>query len=293
MRTLTTLVTVASCLIAINATVFASATRAEDRYVPMVTFSVGDKPGDLLAGSDVFLTEYRFSAGDHSYALARSLRASVVRDLVFIDDKLACVRAQRPADPAEAEDFWTGDDDRRDSVFRWEWANEAAGLEYLAAMLREACSLEPIRERRQLEHEWSNRTLTGAEVARAAGEIGMQLPGAVLLGVLSQGYYTNETEADRRARSRFKRHDREDVEQRIWSLRLGSPKEALAALLGVPDVQFTWSKTGTTVNAYRLGSANRFFVGLVDGRAVWVHSDYPGLILQAKIAAQREADSAK
>ena len=293
MRTLTAVVTVASCLIAINATVFASATRAEDRYVPMVTFSVGDKPGDLLAGSDVFLTEYRFAAGDHSYALARSLRASVVRDLVFIDDKLACVRAQRPVGPAEAKDFWTEGDDRRDSVFRWEWANEVAGLEYLAAMLREACSLEPIRERRQLEHEWSNRTLTGAEVARAAGEIGMQLPGAVLLGVLSQGYYTNESEADRRARSRFKRHDREDVEQRIWSLRLGSPQEGFAALLGVPDVQFTWSKTGTTVNAYRLGSANRFFVGLVDGRAVWVHSDYPGLILQAKIAAQREADSAK
>lgn len=293
MRTLTTVVTGASYLIAINATVFASATRAEDRYVPMVTFSVGDKPGDLLAGSDVFLTEYRFAAGDHSYALARSLRASVVRDLVFIDDKLACVRTQRPADPAEAEDFWTGDDDRRDSVFRWEWANEAAGLEYLAAMLREACSLEPIRERRQLEHEWSNRTLTGADVARAAGEIGMQLPGALLLGVLSHGYYTYPSEADRRERSWFKRHDREDVEQRIWSLRLGSPKEALAALLGVPDVQFTWPKTGTTVNAYRLGSANRFFVGLVDGRAVWVHSDYPGLILQAKIAAQREADSAK
>jgi len=259
----------------------------------MVTFSVGDEPGDHLAGSDVFLTEYRFSAGDHSYALARSLRASVVRDLVFIDDKLACVRAQRPADPAEAEDFWTGDDDRRDSVFRWEWANEVAGLEYLAAMLREACSLEPIHERRQLEHKWSNRTLTGAEVARAAGEIGMQLPGVLLLGVLSQGYYTYPSEADRRERSWFKRHDREDVEQRIWSLRLGSPKEALAALLGVPDVQFTWSKTGTTVNAYRLGSANRFFVGLVDGRAVWVHSDYPGLILQAKIATQREADSAK
>jgi hypothetical protein len=293
MRIPTTAVTVASCLIAVIATVFAPATGAADRYLPMVTFSVGDRPAELRAGSDVFLTEYRFAAGDHFYALARSLRASVVRELVFIDDRLACVRAQRAADRAEAEDFSTGDDDRRDSVYRWEWANEAAGLEYLAGLLREACGLEPIRERRQLDHEWSNRTLTGAEVARAAGEIGMQLPGALLLGVLSHGYYTAGSEADRRERSMFERHDREDVEQKIWSLRLGSPQEGLAALLGVPDGQFTWSKTGTTVNAYRLGSANHFFVGLVGGRAVWVHSDYPGLILQAKIAAQREVNNAK
>jgi len=94
-------------------------------------------------------------------------------------------------------------------------------------------------------------------------------------------------------RRAVERSNRNDVEQRIWSITLGLPQEELAAVLGVPDVQFTWPKTGTTVNAYRLGSSHGFFVGLIDGRPSWIRTDYPGLILQAKLAAKRQADTQK
>src|SRR5688572_14371770 len=56
---------------------------------------------------------------------------------------------------------------------------------------------------------------------------------------------TDDPDDVRRA---VERSNRNDVEQRIWSITLGLPQEELAAVLGVPDVQFTWPKTGTTVN---------------------------------------------
>jgi hypothetical protein len=201
----------------------------------LATFAVGDKPVDVTSYSDAFLTEYRFQSDGHSYALSRSLRGVVARDLVFIDDRLACVLKKRRYSPwyrgDDASLFWSDRQIWQDPVAKWEWASEPDGLEYLAAMLREACGLEPIRERR----------------------------------------------------------DRRDIEQRLWSLTLGLPQEALPPLLGVPDVEYTWAKTATTVNAYHLGSANRFFVGLIDGRVAWIHADYPGLIMQAKLAAQQQA----
>ena len=87
--------------------------------------------------------------------------------------------------------------------------------------------------------------------------------------------------------------DRREVEQLIWSLTLGLPSDGLAALLPAPDVQYTWPKTGTTVIAYRLGLPYQLFVGLIDGRVAWIHADYPGLILQAKLAAQHAAATRK
>lgn len=296
--------TVARWLAAAAAALLGSAAGAEDRYVPLATFKVGDKPGDLASGSSAFLTEYRFQSGGHSYALSRSLRDAVGRDLVFIDDRLVCVLKKRryshwysggQTDTSSfwSDDDWTGPVYRKDPVHKWEWANEPGGLEYLAAMLREACGLEPIHERRELEREWSSRTMTGAEIADATGNALAQTAAALPLAILSGGYYTARTEGDVRAEQAVKQQDRREVEQFIWSMTLGLPPEGLAALLPVPDLQYTWPKTGTTVNAYHLGSPNRFFVGLIDGRVVWIHADYPGLILQAKLAARQQADTRK
>jgi len=216
---------------------------AEVRYLHLATIAVGDKPADVMSRSGAFLTEYRFESGGHSYALSRALQGVVARDLVFIDDWLACVVKKRRYGHRndDTSQFWWDQDHWKDPVAKWEWANEPGGLEYLAAMLREACGLAPIRERRQLEREWSRRTMTGAEIGDGAVEVAKVLP--------------------------------------------------VAILFGVPDVQYTWPKTGTTVNAYYLGSLNRYFVGLIDGRAVWIHADYPGLLLQSKIAAQQQANN--
>lgn len=291
MRVWSTAPTVTRWLVTAVATMLASEAGAEVRYLPLATIAVGDKPTDVMSRSDAFLTEYRFESGGHSYALARALQGVVARDLVFIDDRLVCVLKKRRYNPRtnDTSHFWSDQDHWKDPVAKWEWANEPDGLEYLAATLREACGLEPIRERRQLEREWSRRTMTGEEIADGAVEVVQILPLVILVGVVSQGYGSWPSQADKDQRSAFERQDRQDVERRIWSLTLGLPQEGLPAVLGVPDVEYTWPKTGTTVNAYYLGSLNRYFVGLVDGRAVWIHADYPGLLMQSKIAAQQQA----
>ena len=69
-------------LVAAVATLLASAAGAEMRYLPLATFAAGDKPGDVASYSEVVLTEYRFQAGGHSYAMSRALRSEVARDLV-------------------------------------------------------------------------------------------------------------------------------------------------------------------------------------------------------------------
>ena len=133
--------------------------------------------------------------------------------------------------------------------------------------------------------------MTGAEIAEAVGEgaakLAAEFPAIFAYGASVRG----DDPAD--VRQAVARSNRNDVEQRIWSLTLGLPQEELALVLGVPDVQYTWPKTGTTVNAYRLGSRDPFFVGLIDGRAGWIRADYAGLILQAKLAAQLQADTQK
>jgi hypothetical protein len=282
-------------LIAAVATLLASAAGAEIRYLPLATFAAGDKPGDVASYSEVVLTEYRFQAGGHSYAMSRALRSIVARDLVFIDDRLVCVvRERRYPDFSWwiPKSFWSDHDHWQHPIGKWEWANELGGLEYLAALLREACGLEPIPERRQLEREWSGRTMTGAEIAETVGEIAAMFAVYSIPAVLTSGYCCESRENDD-VRSAVARRDRNELEQLVWSLTLGLPQEELAAVLGVPDVQYTWPKTGTTVNAYHLGSLDRFFVGLINGRAAWIHTDYPGLILQAKLAAKRRADIQK
>jgi len=291
--------TVARWLVAAVAALFASAAGAEVRYIPLGTFAAGDKPGDVASYSEAVLTEYRFQAGGHSYAMSRALRSDVARDLVFIDERLACVAKERrysntfsfDVSPVDTSQFWS-DDHWQDPVSKWEWVNEPGGLEYLAALLREACGLQPIRERRQLEREWSGRTMTGAEIAETVGEIAAMFAVYSIPAVLTSGYCCESRENDD-VRSAVARRDRNELEQLVWSLTLGLPQEELAAVLGVPDVQYTWPKTGTTVNAYHLGSLDRFFVGLINGRAAWIHTDYPGLILQAKLAAKRQPDTQK
>ncbi len=128
--------------------------------------------------------------------------------------------------------------------------------------------------------------MTGADIAKAIGEDAKQWAAGFPASAGNNGPTDD-------VRAAVARSDRNDVEQRVWSLTLGLSQEELAAVLGVPDVQYTWPKTGTTVNAYRLGSLDRFFVGVIDGRVAWIHTDYPGLILQAKLAAKRQADTQK
>lgn len=281
------------------ATLFVSSASAGDQYLRMATYAVGDRPIDVASYSDAFLTEYRFQSGAHSYALSRSLRDAVARDLVFIDDRLACVLKKRRYSAWYHGDdpslFWSDRQIWQDPVAKWEWASESGGLEYLAALLRDACGLEPVRERRELQRDWGSRTKTAHEtadeLADTASDFGKWFVVWGPLCVLAQGYcpnYESKYQWDE-----FERRDRRDIEQRIWSLILGLPQEKLPAEFGVPDVQYTWPKTATTVNAYYLGSPNRFFVGLIDGRVVWVHADYPGLIMQAKLAAQQQADTGK
>jgi hypothetical protein len=129
--------------------------------------------------------------------------------------------------------------------------------------------------------------MTGAEIADATGEIITQLATDLPLAVLSGGYYSSVTDEDYRFRQAFEQQDRREVEQLIWSLTPGLPSEGLATLLPAPDVQYTWPKTGTTVIAYRLGLPCHLFVGVIAGRVAWIHAGYPGLIMQAKLAAQQ------
>jgi hypothetical protein len=291
--------TIARWLAAAVATLLASAAAGEDQYLRMATYAVGDKPADVTSYSDAVLTEYRFRSGAHSYALSRSLRGAVARDLVFIDDRLVCVlKTTRyshwySGGYIDSAGFWSDHDHWTAPVYKWEWANEPDGLEYLAAMLREGCGLESIPERRELQRDWGSRTMTGDEIAASAGEIGAQAAQFLLeipFYALAHGYGPSEP---MNRWTDFERRDRRDVEQRLWSLSLGLPQEELAAEIGVPDVQYTWRRTDTVVNAYHLGSLSRFFVGLSDGRVAWIHADYPGLIMQAKLAAQQQADTQK
>ena len=185
--------TVARWLVAAVAALFASAAGAEIRYIPLGTFAAGDKPGDVTSYSEAVLTEYRFQSGGHSYAMARALRGVVVRDLVFMDERLACVAKERrysntfsfDVSPVATSQFWSDHDHWQDPVAKWEWANEPGGLEYLAALLREACGLEPIRERRQLEREWSRHTMTAAEIPEAVGKIVAQLAADLVPALLT------------------------------------------------------------------------------------------------------------
>ncbi len=64
--------TVARWLVAAVAPLFASAGGAEVQYLREARFAVGDKPGDVASYSEVVLTEYRFQAGGHSYAMSRA-----------------------------------------------------------------------------------------------------------------------------------------------------------------------------------------------------------------------------
>ena len=88
--------------------------------------------------------------------------------------------------PVDTSRFWSDHDHWQDPVSKWEWANEPGGLEYLAALLREACGLEPIRERRQLEREWSRRTMTAAEIPEAVGEIAAKFAADLVPAVLTE-----------------------------------------------------------------------------------------------------------
>lgn len=283
-------------LVAALAPILAFDATAEHLYLSRPTFAVGDRPADVMAGCDAFLTEYRFQSGAHTYALTRALRGNIARDLVFIDERLVCVLNKRRYTSWYSfhgtAQFWSDQAHWQDPVAKWEWANEPGGLEYLAAMLRESCGLEPISERRELGHEWSSRSMTGGEIADATGEILTELAAELPIAILGRGYSRDDGGAQR-ARQVFEQQDRREVERLIWSLTLGLPSEGLAALLPAPDVQYTWPKTGTTVIAYRLGLPYQLFVGLVDGRVAWIHADYPGLILQAKLAAQHAAATRK
>jgi hypothetical protein len=280
-------------LVAALAPILASDATAEHLYLSLPTFAVGDRPADVMAGCDAFLTEYRFQSGTHTYALTRALRGNMARNLIFIDERLVCVLNKRQyahwhSFQNEGQ-FWSDQGHWQDPVAKWEWANEPGGLEYLAAMLREACGLETIRERRELEHEWSSRSMTSGEIANATGDVLAGIAASLPLAVLSHGYYSAPPEDAVRARQASEQRDRREVEQLIWSLPLGVPMAGIATLLPVPDVQYTWPRTGTEVTAYRLGLPSHFFVGVIDGQIAWIHAGYPGLILQSKLAAQHAA----
>ena len=99
---------------------------------------------------------------------------------------------------ADPERFWSDHDHWQPPIGKWEWANEPGGLEYLAALLREACGLEPIRERRQLEREWSGRTMTGAEIAETVGEIAAMFAVYSIPAMLTSGTPANRGRTTRR-----------------------------------------------------------------------------------------------
>jgi len=288
----------ARSLAAIVSIALGSAASADSKFLRIATYAAGDEAAAVVSYSDAVLTEYRFEAGGHTYALSRSLRGVDARDLIFIDDRLACVYGKR----RYSSWLWGGDrpslfwSDRHiweEPVAKWEWVYEPGGLEYLAAMLREACGLEVIQERRVLTADWGRRSETPEETKDRVSKNARDVAGWFMVWgpvcAFAGGYcpsYEPPYELDK-----FARIDRREVEQFVWSLPLGIAQEEIPAALGVPDAEYVWPSNGTVVQAYRLGSLSRFFIGLVDGRVAWIHAEYPGLILQAKIAASELAGS--
>lgn len=263
-----------------------------------------DLPSEVLQRSDRHLTEYRFLHGGHTYALARTLREKRVRNLVFIDSRLACAFGEhkyRPgkgpfwpfggdpeSDPYAGAEYWPflWDTERwTDPRYQWEWAAEADGLAYLAAKLRESCGLEPPSPVRPLTRPWSNESATRAEAAAANRAAGPRSPGAYYQpGPLFPFGEAGWINGDPRAMSAEEQRLRATTETCIWSVRLGGTQAAPIEHVGGHDAEFQWPDSRTTVRAYQLGTAYPCYVGLVDGKAVWARGNYPGLRRQSESA---------
>jgi len=263
-----------------------------------------DLPSEVLQRSECHLTEYRFLHGGHTYALVRTLQDKRVRNLVFIDSRLACAfdeHKYRPrkyqywpfrddtASPLYADaEYWSflWDTERwTDPRYQWEWAAEADGLAYLATKLRESCDLEPPSPARPLAQSWSTESATKAEAAAANRAAGPRSPGGYyqpgLLFPFGEAGWLN---GDPAAMSAEEKRLRATAETCIWSVPLGGARAAPIEHVGGHDAEFQWPASRTTVRAYQLGTAYPCYVGIVDGRAVWVRSNYPGLRRQSERA---------
>jgi hypothetical protein len=263
-----------------------------------------DLPSVVLQRSDCHLTEYRFLHGGHTYALVRTLQNKRVRNLIFIDSRLACAFDEYKYRPRkdqhwpfkddtasqlyEGAEYWPflWDTERwTDPRYQWEWAAEADGLAYLAAKLRESCGLQPPSLVRPLTRPWSTESATKAEAVAANRAAGPRSPGGYyqpgLLFPFGEAGWINGDPAEMSAEEKRLRATAEIC---IWSVRLGGTQAAPIEHVGGHDAEFQWPDSRTTVRAYQLGTAYPCYVGLVDGRAVWARGNYPGLRRQSERA---------
>jgi hypothetical protein len=125
------------------------------------------------------------------------------------------------------------------------------------------------------------------EIATAFDDVGPKTPLRISIDTRSHWAFDPVKRSERNQRQHSA------AELCIWSLTLGLPQERLTPVLGPPDAEFVLPETGTTVNAYRLGSNYPCYVGIILGKAAWVRGNYPGIRRQAEVATRDEVDSSQ
>ena len=251
----------------------------------------GETPESVIERMYEVHVEYQLVAGGHRYAAARAASsAGEYYDLVFIDGVLGC---------AEQAGYYTSMYEFRADEYRWqrdyskwEWVEEADGLDYLASRLRENCGLEPRTPLRELPSGHADETavVTVAEEPSTAEQVGGMLVGSVLMTawlVYGPVFAIGDGAYEAYVHSAFKSASGHVL------MALPQPEDVVRKALGPADVRFELPKAGTVVLAYNPKSSRSLYVGIREGQAVWVHGEYPWLDELAERAAGEKKKAAE
>jgi hypothetical protein len=232
-----------------------------------------------------FSAIYAFEVDGHGYELANAIdanRSDNIYELVFIDGELACSRDRVVRSVSDLDS----------DVTAWEWVSEPEGLEYLADRLRIGCGLAAWTPPKVWVAIPTPQPAIGADsvlaadsaqekdeavrdaAAIAGGVAYVGLAFIPVFGPLIQLLFAGAASVENPPQTSGSDMGVDDGYAKLRSSQ--SPEELLASL-GDPDVVFELPKVGVQVRAFRLQDVHPYYVGVLDGRPVWFHAEYPWL----------------
>lgn len=274
---------VRSIVVGVAAVLAGCASEAPQRPVtPPLQPVTGEEQRAIAERAFLFVEIYRFEFGGHRYSLGNASdvqQRDTYSELVFIDGKFACARERSMATVADLDSELT----------RWEQVGDPGGLEDLEGRLREVCRLAAaappptppqVDEGPVPSHIAESGTAEGpasspsdAQVAAAVVAHGANLalvdPRLLLIAplVLLAVGVSNAVETAA-ATTAVERNAK-------W--RAATTIEEIMRLLGKPTIEFSLPNVNTRVMAYRLDDVHPYYVGLSDGKPIWMHNEYPWL----------------
>jgi hypothetical protein len=245
---------------------------------PLAPPVAGESPQQIIARGYRIAPVFRFVSEEHQYAFATAYSAVTGHGLILIDGALACTFDFDQTGPGLPE---------------WQWVAEPDGLSYMASRMSQVCGLEPETTPRCLPGDPESRTAgnvgTGAETSDQnvpmvaevlGGAVGMTI--GLLWGPLFwiplMAAEAGTSAADGAALHRLEQAD------------VALSAEQMNERLGKPDVSFPLPKVATTVYEYPANEYYRIYLGVKDGKVIWVRTGFPwldDLARQAKTEQKR------